>query len=133
MSEKMVLCLLTYNRPEIINEFLMKEIDILYKLKVDLIFYDSSETEATKKIIEHFQKEKYNNLYYNKVDSKVSSNEKFFKVASEIDETYQYVWISHDHTIFNEQALNYIMKSLEKKPDFIYIRKQCQDFNCIIE
>ena len=110
MSEKMVLCLLTYNRPEIINEFLMKEIDILYKLKVDLIFYDSSETEATKKIIEHFQKEKYNNLYYNKVDSKVSSNEKFFKVASEIDETYQYVWISHDHTIFNEQALNYIMK-----------------------
>ena len=102
----MVLCLLTYNRPEIINEFLMKEIDILYKLKVDLIFYDSSETEATKKIIEHFQKEKYNNLYYNKVDSKVSSNEKFFKVASEIDETYQYVWISHDHTIFNEQALN---------------------------
>lgn len=50
MSEKMVLCLLTYNRPEIINEFLMKEIDILYKLKVDLIFYDSSETEATKKL-----------------------------------------------------------------------------------
>ena len=71
-------------------------------------------SEKTLERSEHFQKEKYNNLYYNKVDSKVSSNEKFFKVASEIDETYQYVWISHDHTIFNEQALNYIMKSLEK-------------------
>ena len=58
MSEKMVLCLLTYNRPEIINEFLMKEIDILYKLKVDLIFYDSSETEATKKNYRAFSKRK---------------------------------------------------------------------------
>lgn len=133
MDNELVLCLLTYNRPEIINIFLEKEIEILYRAKVDLIIYDSSETQLTERIVDDFKRKNYDNLFYEKVNSKISSNQKFFEVASKIDSKYQYVWISHDHTIFNEPALKYIKESLIKRPDFIYIRKQCKDYNCVIE
>ena len=52
MDNELVLCLLTYNRPEIINIFLEKEIEILYRAKVDLIIYDSSETQLTERIVD---------------------------------------------------------------------------------
>ena len=131
MNNKLVFCLLTYNRPEIVDIFLKKEIEMLYKAEIDLIIYDSSELQSTKEIIDKYNK--YNNLYYKKINSKISSNKKFFEVASDIDGKYEYVWISHDHTVFNEPALKYIMHCLLKKPDFVYIRKQCSGYKCIIE
>lgn len=51
---------------------------MLYKAEIDLIIYDSSELQSTKEIIDKYNK--YNNLYYKKINSKISSNKKFLKL-----------------------------------------------------
>ena len=133
MCKRLGLCLLTYNRPNVVRVFIEKEIDILNAADVDLIIYDSSEADETKKIIDLYSTKGYSNLYYEKTDSSISSNVKFFNVAADISSKYEYVWCSHDHTVFNGGAVEYILECLKEKPDFIYLRKQCSDYKCVIE
>lgn len=132
-EKKMALCLLTYNRAEIVKSFIEKEIDILSEVDIDLIVYDSSELEETKKVIEAYNFQGYRNLYYKKTDSRISSNVKFFNIAANVSSTYEYVWLSHDHTVFDSGVLKYILECLKEKPDFVYLRKQCVDYKCVIE
>lgn len=133
MSKKLAICLLTYNRAEIVKIFIEKEIDTLSEADIDLIIYDSSESNETKKVIEAYNIKGYKNLYYKKTDSKISSNVKFFNIAANVSSTYKYVWLSHDHTVFNSGVVKYILECLKENPDFIYLRKQCSDYKCIIE
>lgn len=133
MIKKLVVCVLTYNRSEAIKVFIDKEIEILNRNQVDLIVYDSSEDEETEEIVHSFINRGYSNLLYKRVDSIMKSNEKFYYVAANIDKKYEYVWITHDHTIFNKESLEFIIKNLSAKPDFIYLKTQSDDFNIIQE
>ena len=132
-EKKMVLCLLTYNRAETVRTFIEKEIDVLREADIDLIVYDSSELDETKNIVETYNFQGYGNLYYKKTDSRISANVKFFNIAANINSTYEYVWLSHDHTVFESGAVKYLLECLNGKPDFIYLRKQCLDYKCVIE
>lgn len=132
-EKKMVLCLLTYNRAETVRTFIEKEIDALREADIDLIIYDSSELDETKNVAEAYNFQGYGNLYYKKTDSRISANVKFFNIAASISSTYEYVWLSHDHTVFDSGAVKYILECLKEKPDFICLRKQCLDYKCVIE
>lgn len=133
MMEKLVMCVLTYNRDKVIQTFLNKEIEMLKQNQVDIIIYDSSESNKTERVVQLFQAQGYSNLYYEKTDSSISSNVKFFNVAANISSKYEYVWISHDHTVFNGESVKHILECLTDAPDFIYLRKQCSDYKCVIE
>lgn len=133
MMKKLVICVLTYNRDDVIQIFLDKETEIFKHNNLDIIIYDSSESDKTKKVVESYQAHGYDNLYYKKTDSNVSSNVKFFNVAENISDEYEYVWLSHDHTVFDGGSLEHIMNCIDKKPDFMYLRKQCADYGCIVE
>lgn len=133
MTKKLVICVLTYNRDEVIRTFLDKEIEIFRQNQSDIIIYDSSESDKTEKVVRLYQSQGYDNLFYEKIDSSVPSNVKFFNVAENIGDEYEYVWLSHDHTVFDSGSLEYILNCVDKKPDFMYLRKQCAGYGCIKE
>ena len=131
MINKLAVYVLTYNRKKEISLFLEKELNILKAANVDIYVYDSSENTDTENLTTAFQNTGFDNLYYIHMDSSMRANEKFYYVAENADTRYEYIWITHDHTVFNGEALGYILEALKNDPDFVYIKTQEEDFDTL--
>lgn len=123
---KVVVCIPTYNRADEIRTVLEKEIDFLHRHGVDVHIFDSSETAETKEVAAGYRK--YGNLYYHAVDSSICSNEKVFRIYREYAGQYEYIWVIHDHTVFTEEALCYILDRLEDNIGYYFLKIQSQAF-----
>lgn len=123
---KVVVCIPTYNRADEIRTVLEKEIDFLHRHGVDVHIFDSSETAETKEVTAGYRK--YGNLYYHAVDSSICSNEKVFRIYREYAGQYEYIWVIHDHTVFTEEALCYILDRLEDNIGYYFLKIQSQAF-----
>lgn len=124
---KIAVCVPTYNRPDKIREVLEKEIDFLHRHNVDIHIFDSSENTATGKIVTEYSQ--YENLYYHTIDSSICSNAKVFYIYQEYAKQYEYIWIIHDHTIFTEDALCYILEHLESSISYYFLEIQSHAYD----
>lgn len=123
---KVVVCIPTYNRADEIYTVLEKELDFLHRHGVDVHIFDSSETAETRKVTTAYSQ--YGNLYYHAVDSSSSSNAKVFRIYQEYAVQYEYIWVIHDHTVFTEEALCYILDRLEDNIGYYFLKIQSQAF-----
>lgn len=91
-------CIPTYNRPNIVKDTLRYELASMKELKVDMYIYDSSSNNETEKIIVEFQNKGFNNLYYIKLPSDISLENKVTKIYQkyEIEKDYEYIWLTND-------------------------------------
>ncbi|MCM1100967.1 MAG: hypothetical protein NC398_06240 [Acetatifactor muris] len=124
--KKVALCIPTYNRAEEIRTVLEKELDFLHRHAVDVHIFDSSETETTKRVVTGYGH--YENLYYHAVDSSIRSNEKVFHIYRDYADQYEYVWVIHDHTIFTEDALCYILEQLDDRIGYYFLQFQSNSY-----
>lgn len=124
----LALCIPTYKRPEAIREFLDAEAKILKNHLVDLVIVDSSPDGKTSDLVEDFIKSGFGNISYCRVDENISSNEKFFWIYQNYSDKYDYIWITHDHTLYNEESIEYILNVLDNHADFIFLKAQCPEF-----
>lgn len=131
-KKKLTICIPTYNRPKDIKVFLDTEMKFLDKYNVNVSIFDSSTDDRTKELVERINKENVSYLDYYRVDSSISANEKVFMIYQKMYVDYDYVWITHDHTIFNEESFAYIMDKLEEKADFYFIKTQCGNFGSFV-
>lgn len=122
---RLCICIPTYKQPESIQKFLSKENDILKRHGVDLYVYDSSPDNQTLEIVTKYIKEGKENLFYKRIDSNIPSNIKVYMIFQEAENSkYDYVWMLHDHTVFEEKALVYILEKLEFFYDFYVLNMQ---------
>lgn len=117
----------TYNRADDIQIFLKNETPFLHKFDIDICIFDSSENEETREVCSQYQKDGCAIKYF-RMDSKTSSNEKMFLIYQQMQKEYQFIWISHDHTLFVEEAFAYIWNCLNESTPFFFIRTQCPQF-----
>jgi len=119
MNKELAICVPTYNNLKAISTFCAKEVPILEENNVDLYIFDSSTTEDTKKFIEELNA-KGHDIGYARYPSDMPSNVKVYKLFEYISEKpYEYIWMIHDHTVFNVHALVNILSSLKNYPDFL--------------
>lgn len=131
MQPKLVICIPTYNRSEVIADVLGKELSLLAERRVDVILYDSSEGEAAKRVYLDYSAQGYSNLRYVRCDSHVHSNEKVYMIFREMEYSeYDYVWMIHDHKICSKTAIDYILEEIESRKDFYIISKLEQSEFC---
>lgn len=123
---KLCICIPTYNRENKMQMVLQKEIDFLYQKGIDVHIFDSSETEKTRKLIAEYGS--YKNLYYHAVDHNIGSNEKVFYIYQEFAKKYKYIWIIHDHTVFSEKALCYLLEQLDDSISYYFLQMQFHTF-----
>lgn len=123
---KLSVCIPTYNRAAEIGIVLEREVDFLYKNGIDIHVFDSSEGAETQEVIKRY--DVYSNLYYHAVDRDLSSNGKVFNIYQEYCEKYEYIWIIHDHTIFTENALQYILECLDDNISYYFLKIQSNTF-----
>ena len=121
--KKLAICIPTYNRCDIVRKWLEQEIDIIKKYDIDVIFYDSSTDNKIISLLDEFINNGNSNIFYKSIDSSIDGNEKTLMIfeEQEILENYEYIWLTHDRTIFYEEMIEYIWKCLDKKADFYII------------
>ena len=102
-----IICIPTYNRPEVIEELLIRYQKTYDRLGYDIAIYDSSDNNATENIVRNYQY-KYN-LSYFRIDTDVHSNAKVYYIYKWFEEqdNYEYIWLQSD-------SIRWINDALEK-------------------
>lgn len=115
---KLAICVPTYNRADMIEEMLIRCIEIYQNKGVDIYFFDSSSDERTETVVLRY-KEKYHNVYYRKYPEDLHSNRKVLEIYKELLETagYEYLWLCPDYIQLTSPGLELVLRQCEQELD----------------
>lgn len=147
--KRLCVCIPTYNRCDAVKTVLDAELDIFEKYGIDLFLCDSSTNDEIKRLTERYKRIKECSakdkpftqgeedaghggksastyeIHYKRFHSNISSNEKVFQIFQwAASSEYAYIWLIHDHTVCNEDAVRFLMQELEKGLDFYLLNMQ---------
>lgn len=119
-EKKLAVCIPTYNRPEVMDEFFETAVHRYLDYGFDIYIYDSSEGKQTEVVLEKW-KQCYKRVHYVRVSSKIHSNRKVYDIFREFGEKneYDYLWVCSDSIRWNNQTLETISNELNKGYDLI--------------
>lgn len=117
---KLAVCIPTYHRSEVIEEFIEIYINWYVENKVDIFIYDSSKDEKTELVVKRWLPE-YPNLFYVRIDSSIHSNMKVYNIFKEFGYSlqYEYLWVCSDSIRWTRRVLDKIKDSIEQGYDII--------------
>jgi hypothetical protein len=119
---KIAVCIPTYNRSLVVEEFLVKCSTDYVNLGIDIYIYDSSTNSETENVVNLWMK-RLNNLYYIRVPSYLHANMKVFKIFQQhgLRILYDFIWVCGDTLRFNKEALTSILSNIIPQYDMIEI------------
>lgn len=119
---KLAICVPTYNRPNVVQEFIAKCLSMYQKYGIDVYIYDSSEGTETEEIVEK-NISVYSNLSYIHMDSSVHSNMKVYNIYQHFQNgaLYKYIWVCSDSIRWAEAVIKAVSENLEKEYDMLVV------------
>ncbi|WP_312503634.1 glycosyltransferase [Lacrimispora sp.] len=119
---QLAFCIPTYNRSIMIEEFLEQFSALFYELGIDIYYYDSSENEETRLVVEKWML-LYKNICYIRIPSTWHANKKVQCILEQygVEQKYNYLWVCGDSVRFSELALRKILPLLDQKYDMIIV------------
>lgn len=128
-TPSIAMCVFTHDHPETVQYVLSKICLNYYFHGIDIYYYDSSEEDTTRKIVEAWIHKGYTNLYY--VDTRGLKNvsEKMIAVSKGegLSRQYDYIWPSKDRTIWLQDTLDAIREHIVEYPDIMYLEVRGND------
>lgn len=112
--KRLVVIILTANRPDTVRTNLEGCAQSLYDFGVDLIVYDSSDDEATKDVVNNYAS-KYKNIKYDRWDGEydgVSIDEKVISAYKKYSKNYEYLWTIRDGFIVTINRIAYQLDNI---------------------
>ncbi len=121
-NNKMAVCIPTYRRPEVVGDILFRCAELYKRYGLDVYYYDSSEDEETKKVVEEYQGKGYDNLYYLRIDPDplMKKVRHIFKMDL-IRKKYTYMWYLKDRCWYGESTLKLIYEAMKEQHDLIFL------------
>lgn len=114
----LAICIPTYNRSEVVQDTLSKELENCQNLGIDIYLYDSSSDGKTK---EWAQKAPYKNLYYIELDSSIKLDEKVVRIYQHYGRKhYDYIWLVGDSVIFSNTVFQKVQDAIQKNPTLVF-------------
>lgn len=131
--KRLCVCIPTYRRAKAIAEVLEAEISFLKRNGVDLRIFDSSEGRETEAVAQRYMERGFDNLFYKRYEGEIEpADRKFHMVYEEMTGAeYDYIWMIHDHTVFQEDALRYILRQLDGDADFYILKTQASRYSAV--
>ncbi len=124
-KRKLAICIPTYERSDIVCEFVQHKVEDYLQYDVDIYFFDSSVSTETKDVVCSYYA--YNSrVFYIPLSPDVQSNQKVFIIFSKekLYKEYEYVWVCSDALRCRKNVLDSVLDYLEKcKPDLLVINK----------
>ena len=120
--KKLAICVPTYERPDVIEELLLKSLKTYSENNIDVFIYDSSPNERTKDVVWDYQS-RFDNLSYVHIDSAVHSNMKVYKIFQEFEKRQdnEYLWVCSDSIRWAEDIIKRICELIEEHYDFVIV------------
>ncbi len=112
----------THNHPSVIREILELSAADYRDLGIDIYYYDSSESDETRTIVEEYIDKGFDNLFYvpcqgMELHGKLDC---FFR-GEGLKMHYKYLWPSKDRCSYKRPLLNEIMDELTKDYDALFL------------
>ncbi|MDR1772933.1 MAG: hypothetical protein LBS02_20230 [Hungatella sp.] len=119
---KIAVCIPTYDRSQIMKEFLESCSADYANFGIDIYIYDSSTNDETENMV-MLWKERLNGLYYIRVPSCIHANIKVFKIFQQqgLKNAYDFIWVCGDSLRFSEKALSSILQNVTLEYDMIEV------------
>lgn len=124
-GDKMVVCIPTYEHPEVVAEVLENCAETYHRYGLDVYYYDSSRDNRTRDIIEGFQKKGYDNLHYIRMAPEpellvIDKLERIIMLDG-ISESYDYMWFLRDRCWCEEKTVKLIYQATQGVHDLIFL------------
>lgn len=126
--KQIAICMVTYNRAEIVKDVLIQWLKAMDSAVADILVYDSSTNEDTREFVEGIaQKEKH--VSYIRINSEVHSSKKVYDIYqnAEIQNNYSYVWIVPDYFSFSREVIEKAEKHLDEGCDMLMMNFRDSD------
>lgn len=118
---KLAICVPTVNHAEVVESVLNYGIDFLQEHGVDIYYYDSSEDDSTRRVIENLNMRGYHNVYHIALPQDSSYGEKVDMIfAGEgLEKDYDYTWPIKDRKMCNENMLRFVLERCNGDTDIV--------------
>lgn len=118
MSCSLAICIATYERPELIAEYLKNCAGNYADAGVDIYFYDSSKTDSTEKTVQSWPDKEH--VFYVRIPSEKHLSEKMLMILQGygLKKNYDFISLSNDATQYSKAAMKYLTSKLNSGYDF---------------
>lgn len=122
-GDKMVVCMPTFGHPQVIEDVLQHCAETYKRYALDVYFYDSSKDEETRKVVEKYQAEGFDNLYYIAVDPEMPIIDKFESIylLKGIQKKYKYMWYLRERCWCEEKTLKLMFEAVSGDHDLVFL------------
>lgn len=116
-------CVLTYNNPDVIYDVWESNIYKYKDMGIDVYFFDSSPDEQTREIVEQYIKNGLDNVYYIRLESNLTFDEKLMYVMSQhkFEYEYQYIWPVKDRTFITYDLYEKVLESMKQNYSVLFL------------
>lgn len=119
-ENKLAICIFTHNHPDVVKKVALSAANIWYEYGIDVYYYDSSESNDTKEVIDMFIELGYDNLFYKRIDGAIF--EKMSDIISGgLNKSYQYVLPSKDRSYYDEDTYRALLDATFLGNEYICI------------
>lgn len=114
------MCIPTYNRAEVVEDTLSRGIEGYTKMGIDLYYYDGSDNDDTRKVVEKYINKGYKNIKYMSLPTEPNRQAMIY-AGKGLDKEYDYIWPVKDRVWFEEPTLRAVEKVMEDGHDAIFL------------
>lgn len=124
-GNKMVVCIPTYEHPEVVAEVLDNCAEMYHRYDLDVYYYDSSRDNKTRDVIEAYRKKGYDNLHYFHMPPEpemlvIDKLERIIMLDG-ISKEYEYMWFLRDRCWCEEKTIRLIYQAVQETHDLIFL------------
>lgn len=118
----LAVCVMTYRHPDTVRIILNKWFELIKLFDFDLYYFDSSDDNKTEEIVNIFR-EKSDHIFYIKIGSDITPDEKFLLPFDRdyLSYKYRYLWPIKDRSVPNYALMTTILARLNAECDVIEI------------
>lgn len=115
------LCITTYKRWEVIKDFLERCASDYLDAGIDIYIFDSSDDNETKHVLNKWENENKDRVYYIRMPSELHANMKVYKIWQfyGMAKQYDFIWMSGDALQLSKHAIETIIENLKSDYDMI--------------
>ena len=118
------LCIPTYERYDIVEDFLVNCSAYYIEAGIDIYYYDSSVSDKTKDIVCNWPDQEH--IHYIRMSSELHGNTKAYKIFQGygLEKAYDFIWLSSDSYQCSKQAIEQLVPNLSLDYDIIEVSRE---------
>jgi hypothetical protein len=119
MEHNIAFCVMTYNHPDTVEEVLSHTVELYDRYGIDIYYFDASETDATKTVVESYIQNHAGNLYYISTTLSLEDRMSWALSGKCLKKHYDYIFLIKDRAYFDEITIKKLHEEAGKHYDVI--------------